>query len=94
MSGPATDEQSMIPDAPKFSDAEMQRCRDTGDYKPVLFQWYKFVGSLCFVAAFIRPDSPAYRAISPQHYYVLAACRSEFASVFACRGSSYVVGWR
>ncbi len=72
MSGPATDEQSMIPDAPKFSDAEMQRCRDTGDYKPVLFQWYKFVGSLCFVAAFIRPDSPAYRAISPQHYYVLA----------------------
>ncbi len=24
----------------------------------------------------------------------LAACRSEFASVFACRGSSYVVGWR
>ena len=71
MSGPAPDKENQIPDAPTFSDEEMQRCRGSGDYKPVLFEWYKFVGSLCCVAAFIRPDSPAYCVISPQHYYVL-----------------------
>jgi hypothetical protein len=64
--------EHILPDPPKFSDEEMQRCRDTGDYKPVMFEWYKFVGSLCVIVAHIRPDSPAYRAIPPQHYYVLA----------------------
>lgn len=68
----AADLKDIIPNPPKFSDEDMQRCRDTGDYKPVLFEWYKFVGSLCVVVANIRPDCPVYRAIPPQHYYVLA----------------------
>lgn len=72
MSDPASAYESIIPDAPTFSDKEIQRCRGTGDYKPILFGWYKFVGSLCFVVVHIMPDSPAYRAVSPQHYYVLA----------------------
>ncbi len=72
MHGSPSHYENIIPDAPTFSDEDMQRCRDTGDYKPVLFEWYKFVGSLCLVAAHIMPKSPAYRAISPQHYYVLA----------------------
>jgi hypothetical protein len=72
VSDTASDYESMIPDTPTFSDEETQRCRDTGDYKPILFEWYKFVGSLCSVAVHIMPESPAYRAITPQHYYVLA----------------------
>jgi hypothetical protein len=68
----AADAKSLLLDPPTFSDEQMQRCRDTGDYKPVLFEWYKFVGSLCNFVAHIRPDSPVYRAIPPQHYYVLA----------------------
>jgi Family of unknown function (DUF5677) len=71
VSGTAAYYQNMIPDAPTFSDEEIQRCRDIGDYKPILFEWYKFVGSLCFVAVHIMPESPAFRVISPQHYYVL-----------------------
>jgi Family of unknown function (DUF5677) len=67
----AADEKHIFPDPPKFSDEEMQRCRETGDYKPVLFEWYKFVGSLCVVVAHVRPDCRAYRAVPPQHYYVL-----------------------
>ncbi len=35
-----------------------------------------------------------YVATVDDYLIALAACRSEFASVFACRGSSYVVGWR
>lgn len=68
----ADEDRHIIPSAPKFSDEEIQHCRDTGDYKPILFEWYKFVGSLCFCVTHIRPDSPAYRRIPSQHYYVLA----------------------
>jgi hypothetical protein len=77
----ADDLAHVIPDAPKFSPEEMQRCRDTGDYKPILFEWYKFVGSLCVVVAHIRPDSPAYRKVPPQHYYVLIGLLNRCASL-------------
>jgi hypothetical protein len=43
------DEENIIPDPPSFSEDDMRRCRETGDYKPILFEWYKFVGSLGFV---------------------------------------------
>jgi Family of unknown function (DUF5677) len=72
VSGTALDYENVVPDAPTFSDEDIQHCRDTGDYKPILFEWYKFVGSLCFVAVHIMPESPACRTISPQHYYVLS----------------------
>ena len=61
----------MWPDPPVFSDEDLRYCRDTGDYKPLLFKWYKFAATLCCCVAYIKPDSPAYRAISPQQYYVL-----------------------
>jgi hypothetical protein len=68
VSGPDLEEDNVFPDPPVFSKADMQRCRETGDYKPVMFEWYKFVGSLCYVMVFLRPDSSAYRPVPPQHY--------------------------
>ena len=65
------EEQNVLPDPPLFSEADMRRCQETGDYKPVLFEWYKFVGSLGFVVVNIQPDSPAFRPIPAQHYHVL-----------------------
>lgn len=49
----------------------MRRCRETGDYKPLLFEWYKFVASLGFAVVNIIPTCPAFCAISAQHYHVL-----------------------
>jgi Family of unknown function (DUF5677) len=69
----------MIPDPPKFSADDMQRCRDTGDYKSIMFEWYKLVGSLCFTMAFIKPYSPSYRLIPAQHYYVLSGLMNRCA---------------
>jgi uncharacterized protein DUF5677 len=37
----------------------------------MLFEWYKFVGTLCNFFASIRPDSPAVRHIRPLYYAVL-----------------------
>lgn len=49
----------------------MQNCRDSGDYAPILFEWYKFVGSLTASVMNIQRQSPAYKAIPSQHYHVL-----------------------
>lgn len=60
-----------IPHSPKFTDDDWKKCRDSGDYCPILFEWYKFVGELCNFFACIRPDSPAVQTIPHLHYSVL-----------------------
>lgn len=62
---------AQIPDPPQFSDEQMQKCRETGDYMPVLFEWYKFVGHICIFFAQLARESPAVKVISPIHYAVL-----------------------
>ncbi|MGE5384450.1 MAG: DUF5677 domain-containing protein [Betaproteobacteria bacterium] len=64
-------EPRLVPDPPKFTEDDWWKCRDSGDYCPILFEWYKFVGALCNFFASIRPDSPAVRSIPPVHYAVL-----------------------
>jgi len=61
----------MLPDPPTISEEEMQRCRESGDFRPVLFEWYKFVGSVCVTFSCIRPDSPALNEIPEREYTIL-----------------------
>ena len=51
----------MLPDSPKISAEDMRKCRETGDYSPVLFEWYKFVSGLCVTFANLLQDSPVIR---------------------------------
>lgn len=64
-------EPRLVPDPPQFTDEDWRKCRDSGDYCPILFEWYKFAGALCNFFASIRPDSPAVRPIPSVHYAVL-----------------------
>jgi hypothetical protein len=61
----------IFPDPPKFTDEERRACRDSGDFVPILFEWYKFVSALCNVFASIQPNSPAVRKMSYTEYAVL-----------------------
>jgi hypothetical protein len=63
--------EDILPTAPTFSVEDMERCRRTGDYNPVLFEWYKFVASLAFLVTNIKRQSPAFRPMPPRHYHVL-----------------------
>lgn len=63
--------QMEVPEPPKISDEQLQKCRESRDYMPVLFEWYKFVGHLCIFFALIQRESPAVREIAPIHYAVL-----------------------
>lgn len=47
-----------IPVPPRFSEEQVQACRDSGDFRPLLFEWYKFTALLCNFFARIRLDSP------------------------------------
>jgi hypothetical protein len=65
----ATDD--FLPEPPTFSDELIEQCTQSRDFRPILFEWYKFVGILCNTVACISPDSPALRRIPPVHYAVL-----------------------
>jgi hypothetical protein len=60
-----------IPQPPRITEEQLAGCRETGDYCPILFEWYKYVAILCTFFASIRRDSPAVRLIPPLHYATL-----------------------
>ena len=64
-------EQAQLPDPLKFSDEYIKKCRETGDYMPMLFEWYKFVGQVCVFFAQLDRESPAVKEIPSVHYAVL-----------------------
>lgn len=56
---------------PTFSDELIEQCKQSRDFRPILFEWYKYVGALCSTISCISPDSPAFQNIPPIHYAVL-----------------------
>lgn len=60
-----------VPDPPAISDEQIEKCRESGDFMPVLFEWYRFVGHLCTFVALIKSESPAVRDVPPIQYAVL-----------------------
>lgn len=62
---------STLPTPPSFSIEELERCERTGDYRPLLFEWYKFCGALTLFVASIQRESPCFKPIAAQHFHVL-----------------------
>ena len=65
------DDDEAIPALPIISEDDLRYGQETGDYVPVFFEWYKFVGLLANYCARIRQDSPALKPIEPQHFHLL-----------------------
>jgi len=64
-------ETAQLPDPPQFSDEEIHKCRESGDFRPVLFEWYKYVGHICIFFAQLQRESSAAREIPPIHFAIL-----------------------
>jgi hypothetical protein len=60
-----------LPNPPVFEEARLQKCRDTGEFSPVLFEWYKYVAIIANYFACLRQDSPAVRKFPHSHYAAL-----------------------
>lgn len=56
---------------PTFSDELIEQCTQSGDFRPILFEWYKFVGIFCNQISCISPESPAFEKIPSVHFAVL-----------------------
>lgn len=64
-------DDSSVPQLPTFSEELVNECTNSKDFRPILFEWYKFVGIFCNIVACISPESPALREIPPVYYAVL-----------------------
>ena len=62
---------SLLPTAPTFSDEEVRECQRTGNFEPILFEWYKFVAQLAMIVAHIQSESQAFRKIPARQFHVL-----------------------
>ena len=65
----ATEER--LPQPPLITEDDLRKCRESGDYCPVLFEWYKYVGILCNIFACLSPESPALKCVPAEHFSVL-----------------------
>lgn len=62
--------QDDMPQAPLITQEQLEQCRASGDYSPILFDWYKFVGELSNFFARLMPDSPVFLQIEPLHHAI------------------------
>ena len=58
-------EQFEYREQPVFAPAMVEQCRQCGDYRPMLFEWYRHVALTCNEIASIRADSPAFMSLPP-----------------------------
>jgi len=65
------DVDRLLPKQPAFPAELVEECRRTKDFRPILFEWYKYVGSLCNMVACLDFESPAFRPLPSIHYAVL-----------------------
>ena len=60
-----------ISSRPTFANELVSKCEQSLDFRPMLFEWYKYVGIYCNRISCISPVSPALKKIQPVYYGIL-----------------------
>ena len=60
-----------LPEKPSFSTEVWDKCREDKDFMPILFEWYKYIATVCNILASVSRDSPAIRKMPALHYAIL-----------------------
>jgi hypothetical protein len=63
---------------PKISEDLIQKCKETDDYREILFEYYKFVGKLVVVCSCLLYESPAWGGRKRKLWEV---CASSFSRI-------------
>jgi uncharacterized protein DUF5677 len=66
-----SDWTGILPEFPTFTDDLVAECKRSGDFRRILFEWYKHVALVAINLACIKRGSAALRAIPAIHYGVL-----------------------
>jgi len=77
---------NVFPDPPSFTAEELDACGRSGDYCPILFEWYKYTGHITNLVASIDLSSPAAKLVRKPHFGALIGllnrcCRLMLANV-------------
>ena len=64
-------ESMHIPLPPEFTEEQLSSCRESGEYTPVMFEWYKYVGHLANYFSCISLNSTCIRDIDRIHHSIL-----------------------
>jgi hypothetical protein len=64
-------DRELVPKPPKITKRKVNSCRKKEDFRPVLMEWYRFVGLLCVLFTTTRRDSPGFKDIERQEHQVL-----------------------
>lgn len=62
--------ENEMPQVPTITQEQLEQARESEDYCPILFEWYKFVGEVSNFIARLSPDSPAFINIPPIHHAI------------------------
>jgi hypothetical protein len=65
--------EEMIANYPAFIEKDWNECAESGDFGYIFFEWYRWVGNLATVVAFIQPNSGDFAAISKREYHLWSA---------------------
>ena len=68
MSEPTED---VFPKPPQFSDELVSQCRSSHEFRPILFEWYKYVAIVANFVARIELSSPSIKEIPPIRFAAL-----------------------
>lgn len=64
-------DDGLFPLPPTFTAAEFDSCRKSGDYCPILFEWYKYTGLIANTVASVDRRSPAAKPVLNAQYGAL-----------------------
>lgn len=77
---------NVFPDPPAFTEEDFDACRRSGDFCPILFEWYKYTAVVANLITCIQLDSPAVKPVQNTHFGILIGllnrcCRLMLANV-------------
>ena len=61
----------IVPDAPDITSELIVECEESGDFRPILFEYYRFIAQLSVTCSCIQFDSPAWTGKSRKTWEVV-----------------------
>lgn len=72
----------LMPDPPTISDETYEKCRESGDFREILFEYYKYVAIICVICSQTVFESPALQ-ISRKKWTVLVGLLTRCQRIMA-----------
>ncbi|WP_417523161.1 DUF5677 domain-containing protein [Marinovum sp.] len=73
----------LLPDPVEISDCVLDECRQSGDFRQILFEYYKNVSMLCCICSQIIPESPGWLTSTDKKRYVLLGLLTRCTRILA-----------